>query len=202
MTESIFNPKNQVDDLPGKIIVGLERISQAMKALLWDKAKVLELSPIQIQILIFIAYHKTAFNTVSYLANEFNLTKSTISDAVKALNKKELLIKSPTIDDSRSYSLSLTKKGSELLALSENFILPFQKTFDKLEKNELLSIYTTLSKLIFELNQKGILTVQRTCYACKFYDQNNHQAYCHLLNKPLADNDIRLDCEEFDTKEN
>ena len=57
MKRHIFNPADQQLDLNSKIIAGLERISEAFKALLWEKAKILRLSPIQIQILIFIKFH-------------------------------------------------------------------------------------------------------------------------------------------------
>ncbi|MEO0333318.1 MAG: MarR family transcriptional regulator, partial [Bacteroidota bacterium] len=59
MEKSVFNPTNQQSDVSSKIVAGLERISEAFKVLLWEKAKSLGLSPIQIQILIFIAYHKS-----------------------------------------------------------------------------------------------------------------------------------------------
>ena len=50
---------------PVKLLIGLERISQAFKVLLWNKAKEYGLSPIQIQILIFVAHHKSEYNNVS-----------------------------------------------------------------------------------------------------------------------------------------
>jgi len=91
MNKSIFDPQNQEGDLSGKIVIGLERISEVIKVLLWEKAKDLCLSPIQI--LIFVAYHKSAYCNVSHLAKEFNITKATISDAIKTLLKKELILK-------------------------------------------------------------------------------------------------------------
>jgi len=48
-----------------------------------------KVSPIQIQILLFCASHKQENLKVSFLANEFDLTKATISDSVKVLIKKE-----------------------------------------------------------------------------------------------------------------
>ena len=53
MSDSVFNPNHQETDISSKIVAGLERISEAFKVLLWEKAKLLGLSPIQIQILIF-----------------------------------------------------------------------------------------------------------------------------------------------------
>ena len=113
---SIFNPEEQENNLSGKIVAGLERISQAFKVLLWNKAKQLGLSPIQIQILIFIAYHKNEYCNVSFLAQEFNVTKPTISDAVRALNKKNLIVKDHSSADNRSYSIFLSEQGKVVVA--------------------------------------------------------------------------------------
>ncbi|WP_234859068.1 MarR family transcriptional regulator [Aquimarina aquimarini] len=57
--------------------------------------------------MIFCAYHKENLCTVSYLAKEFNITKPTISDAVKVLEKKEMIFKNNTSSDHRSYYISL-----------------------------------------------------------------------------------------------
>jgi hypothetical protein len=51
---SIFDPKEQEKNIDAKIIAGLERISRVFKLLLWDVAKEENLSPIQIQFLIYL----------------------------------------------------------------------------------------------------------------------------------------------------
>ncbi len=108
MKESAFNPTHQEKDVSSKVVAGLERISEVFKILLWEKAKLVGLSPIQIQILLFIAYHKRNLCNVSHLAKEFNVTKPTVSDAVKVLNKKGFIIKDFSSSDSRSYSILLS----------------------------------------------------------------------------------------------
>ena len=103
MEESVFNTEFQQKDITSKIVVSLERISEAFKSLLWTYAKTIGLSPIQIQLLIFIAYHKKNLCNISYLANEFNITKPTVSDAVKVLHTKKLIKKTYASKDSRRY---------------------------------------------------------------------------------------------------
>lgn len=198
--KSVFNPERQQDDLSSKIITGLERISQAFKALLWEKAKQLGLSPIQIQILIFVAYHKSEFNNVSFLAQEFNVTKPTISDAIRVLDKKGFIIKDYSSPDNRSYSILLSGSGKEIVSKTEHFANPLVDQLDSVETEEKENLFRTLSKLIYQLNQTGVLTVQRTCFACKFYQKTAANHYCHLLEKQLKHSDIRLDCIEFEEK--
>lgn len=198
MDNHIFNPSEQEKDISSKIIVGLERISEVFKILLWEKAKRVGLSPIQIQILIFIAHHKIELCNISHLAKEFNITKPTVSDAVRILDQKELITKDFSSNDSRSYAIKLSKSGLKMVDDIQNFANPLKSQLSGIEQNDLENIFTTLSKLIYRLNRNGILTVQRTCYGCKFYDQRKHIDYCKLLEKDLKSKEIRLDCPEFE----
>ena len=200
MDKSVFNPAQQQQDISSKIVVGLERVSEVFKILLWEKAKLVGLSPIQIQILIFIAYHKQGLCNVSHLAKEFNITKPTISDAVKILDKKQMIIKDYSSSDSRSYTMQLSALGKEIILQTNDLASPLKSQIDTLEKIDLDTIFKTLSELIYKLNRNGILSVQRTCFGCKFYQKNETSDYCNLLKKQLFNNDIRLDCPEFEEK--
>lgn len=200
MDKSVFNIEFQQKSLTSKIVVGLERISNVFKVLLWEHAKVIGLSPIQIQILIFIAYHKSELCNVSHLAKEFNLTKPTVSDAIRMLDKKKYIIKDYSLSDSRSYSILLSELGRKTVAETENFANPIETQLEKTDKGDLESIFKTLSNLIYQLNNNGILTVQRTCFGCKFFDKSENRNYCNLMEKELLTSDIRLDCTEYKKK--
>ena len=200
MDSSIFNPQEQERHISSKIVVGLERISEVFKILLWEKAKLVGLSPIQIQLLIFITYHKEELCNVSALAKEFNITKPTISDAVRILEKKGLIIKDFSSNDNRSYTIKVSDAGKKIVAEIENFANPLRDQLEGIQQVELESLFSTLSKLIYLLNQAEILTVQRTCYGCKFYDRQGMKDYCNLLDKELHNNEIRLDCPEYTEK--
>ncbi|MAB49330.1 MAG: MarR family transcriptional regulator [Flavobacteriaceae bacterium] len=200
MHESTFNPKQQEKDFSSKIVAGLERVSEVFKILLWEKAKLVGLSPIQIQILIFIAFHKQNLCNVSHLAKEFNVTKPTVSDAIKVLDNKGLIIKNFSSSDNRSYSISLSELGNDIVSQTNDFSNPLTKQVNSFSRSELESLFGTLSQLIYKLNRNGILSVQRTCYGCKFYEKNKKLDYCNLLQKELLRQEIRLDCPEFENR--
>lgn len=200
MNDNIFNPTSQEINLTHKVVVGLERISEVFKVLLWEQAKTKKLSPIQIQILIFITYHKQDLCNVSHLANEFNVTKPTISDAIRVLLKKELIQKKISTSDSRSYSVSLTSLGKKMVLEVQDFANPLKNQVEKFDKTEIEDLYQTISQLIFKLNSSGILSVQRTCFGCRYYEKKQEKHYCNLLKSPLISSEIRLDCPEFDLK--
>ena len=200
MDKSVFNQAAQNENITSKIVVGLERISEAFRVLLWEHAKVLGLSPIQIQLLIFVAYHSEHLCNVSHLAKEFNLTKPTISDAIKVLVNKEFIQKIPSATDKRAYSVALTNKGEKIVQNTKHFTKPISKGVNQLNATEQTNLFASISKLIFDLNRNGILSIQRTCFGCRFYQKTDNHHYCQLIKTDLLDKDIRLDCPEFEVK--
>src|SRR5690606_3914191 len=101
MNRSDFDPGHQNQSTDSKIIASLERIAQAFRVLLWNESKTNGLSPIQVQVLIFLLHHDEEMRKVSYLASEFNMTKATISDTVKTLEQKGLITKAYNQHDTR-----------------------------------------------------------------------------------------------------
>ncbi len=195
---SVFNLDNQNALLENKIVAGLERLSQVFKILIWEKAKDLNLSPIQIQILIFIKHHSADKGTISYLAQEFNFTKPTISDAIKVLEKKSLVKKVDNTSDARGYFIQLTSLGNKIVTETENFVNPLKTIISKIDEKEKKVLWKNIVNLIVELNKLNIINLQRTCFNCKYYLRKNKGHHCNLLNKNLSHNDIRLDCKEFE----
>lgn len=195
---SVFNLNTQNENLDNKIVAGLERLTQAFRTLLWDKAKEYGLSPIQIQILIFLRYHSHDKATVSYLAKEFNLTKPTISDAIKALEQKKLIEKLSDNSDNRSYSIILTEPGIAIVTHTEDFINPVSHIVSAIDPGQKESVWKAISTLIITLNKAGVISTQRTCPNCKYFSPTNKAPYCSLLNKKLEPSDIRIDCFEFE----
>ena len=197
MTKSVFNIKQQENSLSSKIVVGLERVSEAFKVLLWEHAKAIGLSPIQIQILIFIAHHKQNYCNVSHFAQEFNVTKPTISDAVRVLVNKGFVDKDYSATDNRRYIVFLTKTGKEIVLKTEGFANPIQQELNNVNDTDLEVLYKSITNLIYGLNKTEQLSIQRMCYSCKFYERKRSNHFCHYLNQKLHDKDIRVDCAEF-----
>lgn len=194
---SPFDLQHQQAEIESKIVVALERVAEIFRILLWDKAKNLNLSPIQIQILIFLKHHNLEKSTVSYLSREFNLAKPTVSGVVSALKSKNLIDKIQSPHDTRSYSIRLTQRGTRLVLETENFANPLKQIAADFSDTEKEVFWNVLSRLIFKSNQAGLISIQRMCFNCKFYEQEHQSSYCHLLGKKLEANDIRIDCPEF-----
>ena len=129
-----------------------------------------------------------------------NITKPTVSDAVRVLDKKKYIIKDYSVSDSRSYSILLSALGKKTVARTENFANPIKKHLSAIEAADLENVFSALSQLISHLNKAGILTVQRTCFSCNFYEKSKGSNYCKLMEKVLLTPDIRLDCPEYEER--
>ncbi|RXQ96569.1 MarR family transcriptional regulator [Ancylomarina salipaludis] len=197
--KSSFDLDQQNKNTESKIVVALERISEAFRVLLWDESKNNSLSPIQIQLLIFLLFHSQKKCKVSYLADEFNMTKATISDSVRVLLSKELVIKEKDLVDTRSYTLSLTPKGKQIAEKASFFASSIENPISKLTEEQKTVILNGLLKMIFDLNKAGIITIQRMCFTCSYYKEDTGTHYCNLLNTKLAEAEIRVDCPEHKT---
>ena len=160
------------------------------------------MSPIQIQLLIFCASHKKEELKVSFLANEFDLTKATISDSIKTLLEKKLLTKITNPKDSRSFTVQLTTKGKEHVQKTSGFTTALNESINSLPEIEKGTFLKQLMQIIYQLNQKEIISTQRMCLSCYHYKKDGNKHYCNLLEKQLKNIDLRIDCDEHQALQN
>jgi len=198
MKYSSFKLNEQNQKIESRIVVALERISEAFRVLLWNESKENSLSPIQIQILIFIQFHAQEKCKVGYLADEFNMTKATISDSVRVLLAKELVTKTTDPIDTRSYSLTLTEEGKKIAKKASFFASSIEQPIEQLTEEQKTTMLNGLLKLIHDLNKAGIITIQRMCFTCSNYQVDKGVHYCKLLKSRLAENELRVDCPEHE----
>ncbi|MEQ9286196.1 MAG: MarR family winged helix-turn-helix transcriptional regulator [Cyclobacteriaceae bacterium] len=195
---SSFNLTEQENKIESKIVVALERISEAFRVLLWNESKENSLSPIQIQILVFLLFHSSEKCKVGYLANEFNMTKATISDSVKTLMKKGMVEKTQDTQDTRSFGISLTTEGKAVANKASVFASSIEKPIESFSGEQKEAMLNGLLKLIHDLNNAGVITIQRMCFTCLNYRYEGGEHYCKLLKTKLKNTEIRVDCPEHE----
>lgn len=195
---SSFDILEQQSDPAKKITVALERLSEAFRVLLWQESRKNGLSPIQIQILVFLLFHSADKCKVGYLASEFNMTKATISDSIKILFQKELIEKVTDGADTRSFSILLTESGKVVAGEASFFTRPIENAVANLPAYTQDILLVSLMSMIEKLNVDQVITVQRMCKTCRFFDSRGEQFFCKLLNKPLEIRDLRVDCPEHE----
>lgn len=202
MNKSDFDLKHQNQNIESKIVASLERIAQSFRVLLWQESKEFSLSPIQVQVLIFLLYHSDEKRKVSYLADEFNMTKATISDTIKTLEQKKLIEREYEQHDTRSYIINLTKSGKEIAVQTSFFTKEIRTPIDKLHQDDKENLLLSLFNIIRHLNQSEVITIQRMCTSCAYYQPSDkgQKHFCKLLNQQLHVKDLRVDCAEHEMK--
>lgn len=189
-------------DLDEKLFKSLEKLGQIWRNRLWKAVLDEDLSPVQGQILIFIAHHASRRNRVGELAREFGLTNATISEAVATLARKGLVAKVPDEQDKRIHLLKLTPSGDQVVKRLTGWgdeIKAEIKAENSGKKKEALSF---LLELLARLKRRGLVDSVRMCWFCQhfhpdYYRRSRRPHYCDLLNRPIDTLDFRLDCPSF-----
>ena len=183
------------------IIVALERISQVFRSLLWEHAKKENLSPIQIQFLLYIASHPGRYSTVTQIAREFSLTPATVSDAVKTLELKKLIHRMQSRKDKRKSLLVLTKSGQNITHNLKHWIDPINEHLEQFTEMERKKVLKFLLNFVTSLSEAKLLQEVKTCLSCVYYNQKGSEipekARCVLRNVPLNGLDLRLNCPNY-----
>ncbi|MBW8682819.1 MarR family transcriptional regulator [Chitinophaga sp. B61] len=195
-----FNPDTQNTSNDALILAALERVGESFRVMLWEQAKENGLSPIQVQSLIFLHTHSASKATVTYLSKEFNVTKATMSDVVKVLTEKKLVVRKDNPADSRAQVLKLTAAGKKVAETTGGFANTLLQYIGQLGDAQKAGLKTILLELIYHLYQENIITMQRMCFSCTHFSGEGDQHFCNLLRLPLLPETLRLDCPEHELR--
>ena len=198
-----FDPSSQHGDVDKKIVAALDRISQAYRVLLQEEAQRRSLSPIQARFLVHLLHHRGELARVGRLAEEFGLSRATVSDAVRTLESKGLLRREPRPRDGRVANLRLTLAGEEAAAGLSSWADVVEEMLGSFAPEEKEATMRFLMRLISALQGAGVISVARMCMTCRFFRPDVHPGsasphHCALLDQPLSGADLRTDCPEHE----
>lgn len=191
-----FDPHEQANDINAKIVAGLERLSTVFRAVIQQQAKANKLTPLQTQLILFIASHRDNLCTVSRLAEEFVVTKATVSDSIRVLVEKGYLSKKAKADP-RTFSLTVTSKGTDTLHQLQQLTQVFDPVLSCLSKQQRETTWQSIIQLISTFQAQGLIST-RMCMTCQHFQKSNQSAFCNLLQSPLTNKDLRIDCPEHE----
>jgi len=188
--------------LEAKIAAALERIGQALRVQLWSAVKGRGLSPVQAQVLLHLQGHGEALARVGRIAREFGLTAATVSDSVSALEAKGLVERSASAADGREAVLNLTPAGRAAARELLSWAAGLEETVASMPPEDQEAALQFLLRLIEQLQRRGLITVARMCFTCRFFQPAAEQAagapFCALLERPLPPASLRIDCPEHE----
>ncbi len=191
--KNVFDSSQQ--NMHTKIIVGIERLSTLFRFGLQDQAKKNQLTPLQIQIILFIGLHPKP-SSPSDIADEFALTRATVSDAIKTLINKSLAEKIQDPADARKFSVRLTDQGKQELSSFHPLTQTFDKALGNLSEAECETVWQGILTLFKALHPTNIPV--RMCYSCQYFKAGDGDSthFCNLMQVTLPSQDLRLDCPE------
>lgn len=181
-----------------KIATGLHKLGLAMKHQTWLKAAEDGLSPTQGQILAALA--SDAPLTGTDLSKRLGVTLPTISDSVKALVDKALVVREPDPRHPRASLLSLTAAGKARAVSTRAWPEFLASAVSTLSEGEQHAFLSGLVKMIRTLQESGQIPTNRMCVTCTHFRPHVHEGeaphHCAYVDAPMAEHHLRLDCAE------
>jgi DNA-binding MarR family transcriptional regulator len=195
-------PAGAPPDVDAKLVAALERVGQALRVQMWDKAKQHGLSPTQLQVLLRLASDPPARRRIGVLAGELDVTHPTVSGAVAVLRRKGLVDRDP---GSRKAAMSLSARGRAVAAGLADWDQRTRQQLADLPDGDKHATLRLLLDLIAGLQRSGAITVARMCVTCRFFRRDAHPNsprphHCALVDAPMGSGELRIDCAEHEPR--
>lgn len=194
-----------MEDVPGtppqeQLMVGITRLGQALRITSYRNAGPYRLSPLQADILVFLAGDPRP-RRLTELATALASTPPTVSDAVKTLTAKELVERGRDALDARAVSLTLTSDGAAEAERLSQLPPEFARAMSDLAPEDLAAMLRGMSSMIRSLQDRRAIPVTRMCVTCAHFRPQAHPGsdkphHCAFVDNPFNDEELRLDCPD------
>lgn len=184
-----------------RILVGLSKVSLAMKSQSWQNAGQYGISPTQAQILTLLQSSVSQGMRLSDIAEGLAVKLPTASDAVRVLVEKNLIQKVRSAKDGRVTVITLTPQGKALADKTAEWPNLFLDAVEDLSALEQGILLRGLLKIIQRLQTGGKIPTFRMCITCRFFEPNRYSEldrphHCHFLDLPFGDRNLQVDCPD------
>ncbi len=183
-------------ELDRKLLAAIERLGRALRGARQKIATEHGLSQLGVQILELL--NDGRVRRVGDLADELDIGQPTASDALATLESRGLLVRGRNPGDRRSTTTSLTADGARLADAIATDLAPIRSSGLDATVERATALRVLLEEIV-RLRSAGVVTVDRCCLSCHHYDQRQGSAHCLLLDMPLTDASLRVDCADHET---
>lgn len=172
----------------------LERLSSLTRVWFREHPKLTDLQPIQLSALLYLGRCNRYSNTPLAVTEYLGLTKGTVSQSLKALETKGLLIKTQDAKDKRSVHLELTAPARTLLdaVMPPDFLVAAAQRMGARAQD----LEGLLLELLRNIQQGEDVPGFGLCRTCRFHQRVEGGAFCGLTQEPLESREIDLICRE------
>jgi DNA-binding MarR family transcriptional regulator len=174
----------------------LERLTRLMRAGEHEGG----LNPAQWEALRYLSRANRFSNSPIALTRFLGSTKGTISQTIKALERKGFIAKTPRQDEGRSICLNLTPKGVE--ALRHDPLTEFSKSLDDLSGKSRRRLAKGLADLLETDLKRREQPSFGICSSCRYFREKGREAdgagphSCMLFDAGLSTAEAQLICIE------
>ena len=180
----------------------LERISNLLRSETHLAGAKYALQPIQLSALHYLSRSNRYSNTPQAVTEYFGLTKGTVSQTLKALERKNLISKKTDEKDRRVVHMTLTQEGQKAL----DHTLPAQiisKALKDLHEKEGAQLLAQLKSLLRSMQAINGMRTFGQCRTCRYNKKTGpNEFFCELTRETLSQNDVTLICREHENPEN
>lgn len=191
--------KNETDDPPGVMIVWpLERLARLVRAREHEGG----LNPAQWEALRYLARANRFSDSPTSLTQYLGATKGTVSQTLKALERKGYVGKTTREGARKSVRLTLTPKGLD--ALTRDPWSEVAAQVDQLGSKTRRRMERGIRELLQQTRRKSGLRSFGTCLSCRFFREGGRDReelgphLCMLFEQPLSQDDTARICGEHD----
>jgi DNA-binding MarR family transcriptional regulator len=184
------------DPVLSRLVHGVAKLGNVLRNGAWTAARAEGLTPTQGQILVLLRSRGRKGLRLAAVAGELNITPATASDAVSALERKQLVSREPATDDRRAIDIRLTPDGRSLAYRAMQWSDFLADAFTDLTEHERGVMLRGLSKAMHSLQKDERLLPVRMCLSCAYFetDPASNEQRCAFGDFVINDIDLRVDC--------
>lgn len=173
----------------------IERLCTLLRADARSVCKAFDMRPVQLEALAFLTQCNRYSDTPQAVTEFLGLTKGTVSQTLKVLEKKGLVRKQADTRDKRLVHLKPTSSGRRLVERAVP-AATLKLGLKNLADTESEVMVDSLRALLRSTQLANKLKTFSTCNTCRFNTTNENGYFCALTQESLADRDIELLCRE------
>lgn len=197
---NFFDPESRKNSQVQRVSMALFRLSQAIKKLNLMESETLQLTPVQIQTLFFIAHTREDMCSVGNLAKSIATTHATAVDVINGLVAKGFVAKSNKPEDRRVTILRLTIDGKQAVQAAAEWGAGFERVIGSISEKDLKLLETGLGALVHSMQTEGYLVVGEPCLGCVHFQAHAQEGeephYCNLVKKYLRQEASEKECPD------
>jgi len=173
----------------------IERLANLVRADVRAACQAQGLRPVQLEALNYLTRCNRYSDTPQAVAEYLGLTKGTVSQTLKVLEEKRLLLKWGDADDKRIVHLKPSARGRRLVG---QLVPPVSVTagLERLPVSERHETVYVLRQLLSSMQKANGLKSFAPCHTCRFNQKQAGHYFCELTQEPLDDHDVSLLCRE------